>query len=262
MPTTFTHDVFGKEVFSRLPEKMKNTIRQGKDLYRIGLHGPDIFFYYRPLLQGKIYKIGHNMHYAVARGFFEKSAAEYQRDEDPRLAAYLLGFGCHYLLDSTCHPYVWAFEKEKGVSHAEIETELDRYFMERENRKLFSFCPASVLNPTPENSRVIARAFPEAGEKAIYKAIKGQQWYDRLLVCRHPWKEKLILGCMKILGCYEPLEGQVMRRQKNPVCRESTDHLLGLYDQALQEAPGALENLYGCLKGEEKLSGRFDRNYE
>ncbi len=44
MPTTFTHDVFGKEVFSRLSEELKQTIRQGKDLYRIGLHGPDIFF--------------------------------------------------------------------------------------------------------------------------------------------------------------------------------------------------------------------------
>ena len=36
MPTTFTHDVFGKEVFSRLSEELKQTIRQGKDLYRIG----------------------------------------------------------------------------------------------------------------------------------------------------------------------------------------------------------------------------------
>ena len=262
MPTTFTHDVFGKEVFSRLSEELKQTIRQGKDLYRIGLHGPDIFFYYHPLVRGKVYQIGHTMHYEEARGFFERSAEEYRKHPDPQLASYLLGFGCHFILDSRCHPYVWYFEKEKGVSHAEIETELDRYFMIREHRRLFWFCPAGVLNPTPENSRVIARVFPEAGAKAVLHALKGQKMFDRLLVCRHPWKEKLILGGMKLLGCYEPLEGQVMRRDSNPICRESTEHLLELYANALEEAPAVLENLYGCLKGTETLTERFDRNYE
>lgn len=262
MPTTFTHDVFGKEVFSRLPEELKNTIRQGKDLYRIGLHGPDIFFYYHPMIRGKIYQIGHQMHYQEARDFFERSAREYRRNPDPQLASYLLGFGCHFLLDSRCHPYVWAFEKEKGVSHAEIETELDRHFMIREHRRLFWFCPAGMLKSTPENSRVIARVFPEAGEKAILHALKSQKMFDRLLVCRHPWKEKLVLGGMKLLGCYDALEGQVMRRDSNPVCRESTAHLLELYENALEEAPGVLENLYGCLLGTEELTERFDQNYE
>ena len=262
MPTTFTHDVFGKEVFSRLSEELKQTIRQGKDLYRIGLHGPDIFFYYHPLVRGKVYQIGHTMHYEEARGFFERSAEEYRKHPDPQLASYLLGFGCHFILDSRCHPYVWSFEKEKGVSHAEIETELDRYFMIREHRRLFWFCPAGVLNPTPENRQVIARVFPEAGAKAVLHALKGQKMFDRLLVCRHPWKEKLILGGMKLLGCYEPLEGQVMRRDSNPICRESTEHLLELYANALEEAPAVLENLYGCLKGTETLTERFDRNYE
>ena len=86
MPTTFTHDVFGKEVFSRLSEELKQTIRQGKDLYRIGLHGPDIFFYYHPLVRGKVYQIGHTMHYEEARGFFERSAEEWAAAVDEQMS--------------------------------------------------------------------------------------------------------------------------------------------------------------------------------
>ena len=46
MPTTYAHDLFGKEVYKRLPSDMKALIRRHGDLYRIGLHGPDILFYY------------------------------------------------------------------------------------------------------------------------------------------------------------------------------------------------------------------------
>ena len=46
MPTTYTHDKFGKDVYKKLPEHIKAVIRKGKGVYRIGQHGPDIFFYY------------------------------------------------------------------------------------------------------------------------------------------------------------------------------------------------------------------------
>lgn len=44
MPTTYTHDKFGKDVYKKLPEHIKAVIRKGKGVYRIGQHGPDIFF--------------------------------------------------------------------------------------------------------------------------------------------------------------------------------------------------------------------------
>ena len=44
MPTTYTHDLFGKKIYRQLPDEMKKVIRKNGDLYRIGLHGPDILF--------------------------------------------------------------------------------------------------------------------------------------------------------------------------------------------------------------------------
>ena len=38
MPTTYTHDLFGKKIYRALPAEMKRVIRAHGDLYRIGLH--------------------------------------------------------------------------------------------------------------------------------------------------------------------------------------------------------------------------------
>ena len=225
MPTTYTHDKFGKDVYKKLPEHIKAVIRKGKGVYRIGQHGPDIFFYYKPIClpQSRINKIGPQMHKEPAFGFFEK---------------------------------------QTGISHAEIETELDRYLMIESGKEPRVYLPASVLDDSEENCRVIARMFPSVTPKQIHRALEGQKLYDRLLTCKNPMKEKVVLGGMHVLGCYDILEGQVMRKKANPACRESTTRLMELYQKALDETPAILENLYQCLYGTgTTLSSRFLRDY-
>ena len=124
------------------------------------------------------------------------------------------------------------------------------------------YLPASVLDDSDENCRVIARMFPSVTPKQIHRALEGQKLYDRLLTCKNPMKEKVVLGGMHVLGCYDILEGQVMRKKANPACRESTTRLMELYQKALDETPAILENLYQCLYGTgTTLSSRFLRDY-
>lgn len=42
MPTTYAHDLFGKMVYRQLPASLQQLIRENGELYRIGVHGPDI----------------------------------------------------------------------------------------------------------------------------------------------------------------------------------------------------------------------------
>lgn len=49
MPTTYAHYKFGKEVLSALPRPLQNSIEAHRELFDIGLHGPDILFYYNAL---------------------------------------------------------------------------------------------------------------------------------------------------------------------------------------------------------------------
>ena len=118
MPTTYAHDLFGKEVYKRLPSDMKALIRRHGDLYRIGLHGPDILFYYM-VSKNPVTQFGIEMHHEKARAFFEEGMRQVRRNEDEALFAYLLGFGCHYILDSACHPSIIAYKQP--VTKAEIE---------------------------------------------------------------------------------------------------------------------------------------------
>ena len=75
MPTTYAHDLFGQKVYRQLPDQVKEIIRKNGELYRIGLHGPDIFFYYF------IFK-NHVIPYAQRKspGFFYPGNGAGQRD--------------------------------------------------------------------------------------------------------------------------------------------------------------------------------------
>ena len=69
------------------------------------------------------------MHGEKAREFFEKGMARVRKEKNPALMAYMLGFGCHYILDSTCHSYVNQVAKEGKISHTLLEKEFDRMLM-------------------------------------------------------------------------------------------------------------------------------------
>ena len=135
MPSTYAHYLFGKEVYKNLGDNIKNMINQNKELYLIGLHGPDILFYYKPLQSNSINKFGYGMHEKIASVFFEKSnhIIANSKDSDGQ-KAYILGFICHYMLDSECHKYIGEKMASSGVSHAEIEVEFDRYLLVLEDK--------------------------------------------------------------------------------------------------------------------------------
>ena len=46
MPTTYAHDLFGKMVYRQLPAPLQQLIRENGELFRIGVHGPDILFFF------------------------------------------------------------------------------------------------------------------------------------------------------------------------------------------------------------------------
>lgn len=261
MPTTYTHDIFGKEVYKRLPSEIKESIRESKSMYLIGLHGPDILFYYQPLMKNRVSGLGHQVHQREAAEFFCQAVVKYQEEPTAQMLSYLLGFGCHYILDSTCHPYVRRFEKETGASHSEIESELDRYYMLREGKDPFTYRPAVNIFPTMEGCRTISRAFGKITVKQAAKALHGMRFYTGTLVCSSSLKRKGLLGIMKLFGCRDTLGGHIIPAKPDRRCDMATDVLRHLYEEALDEAVEALTNLYGCMVKEERLSQRFGRNF-
>lgn len=262
MPTTYTHDLFGKAVFQKLPEEIRKIIHRNKTEYLIGLHGPDILFYYRPFHRNEVNQTGHRMHEEIAADFFRHCKREYLVSGEEGILSYTLGFICHYMLDSSCHPYIYSYTERTGASHAEIETELDRAFMEKNEKNPFCYRPARGIHPDKKAERTIAAVFEGISEKQIHKTLRGMKFYTGVLVCRMPWKRKFILRFLKLLGVYEETHGRVMRKQHFNKCEESTGELMRMVKCAVPETVTVLEEFYATLDEPETVNYRFSRNYK
>ena len=62
MPAGYTHYVFGEQVLDQLDESIKKRIMPYIDLYHIGIHGPDILFYYDVYKKNPVKSLGFGMH--------------------------------------------------------------------------------------------------------------------------------------------------------------------------------------------------------
>ena len=70
MPTTYAHYKFGKEVISALPRPLQTSVEQNRELFDMGLHGPDLLFYYRPAMKNTVNTQGYELHDKMADIFF------------------------------------------------------------------------------------------------------------------------------------------------------------------------------------------------
>ena len=115
MPSTYAHRRFGANVLEHLPDELRAQLEQNRELYDIGLHGPDLLFYYHAAKSNPVGALGNAMHEEPGRVFFDRArrVVHCEADLDAALA-YALGFVCHFALDSTCHPYVEQFTRESA----------------------------------------------------------------------------------------------------------------------------------------------------
>lgn len=157
MPGFTTHHLFGEDVYHQIKYSLlKKIIHQNISAYTIGLQGPDIFFYYLPFLKentginGKNY--GLRMHNENIRLFFQYSLEQLNNimNQNPKKAmidvSYLCGFFCHYILDVTCHPYIYArsghdlsnpqYKRESSAKHRILETQIDTIYLKKKKKKL------------------------------------------------------------------------------------------------------------------------------
>jgi hypothetical protein len=262
MPTTYAHDLFGKKVYQQLPKEIKTVIREHGDLYRIGLHGPDILFY--NLFRPGVFHEGIRMHKEKARAFFEQGMAQVRENGDQELLAYLMGFGCHYILDSTCHPYVYDLAGRKVITHTHLETEFDRTMLLENGLNPLIVRPSDGIVAKKSYAKVIHRILPLISSRDIYHSLHMQKFLlNRMVHGKYGIARKLVNGVLRNFSSEEirELADHFMRRNQDPKAQEPIRHLKKLYDQALAEAPGELEQLYTLSFMDLPLSERWDRTY-
>lgn len=263
MPTTYTHDYFGKKVYQKLPKEMKRVIRENGELYRIGLHGPDILFYYM-VSKNPVTQFGVDMHREKGRAFFERGMEIVRSTGDEALLSYLLGFGCHYLLDSYCHPYVDEVAEAGVLSHTVLEKEYDRFLMEESGKNPYVYQPSDCIVPRYQWAKEIHKAFPAVKTVNIYISMRMMKILTNLMICNDGEKRRgRIQKLFKLTGSKSAMSLLEHFMKKEPVPGSSIPvaRLNTLFWEAAEEAPEELMELYSLAKEKKKLSDRWDRTY-
>lgn len=260
MPAAYAHHRFGQDVRALLPPEEQAVLQDKADLFAIGLQGPDILFHYHPLRANSVTRRGYGMHEQPGRAFFAPAAEQFRRDgAQPADLAYLLGFLCHFLLDTFCHGYVEDRARAGPVGHMAIETAFDRMLMVRDGLDPLAHRPAAVLVPSRENSVVIAGFFPGLTAEQIRRAIRGMVRDGDLMRVPGRGKELLLTAALKLAGQYETLGGLMLTRREDPRCQESSQGLWQRYQQAVPRAAQLLRDYRRYLAGQGSLDPLYGK---
>ena len=248
MPTTYTHYAYGQEIFEKLPEGIQKEIDPYMDYYNIGVHGPDILFYYHSYCKNKVNQYGIKVHHEPARDFFWRAFKVFQVEKDKKAAfAYLAGFMTHFILDSTCHPYIRKRIKETGISHTEIETDWDYQVMQRDGRDLNHYKRACHIKNEKKLASVIAPYFKKSATQ-IQVSI-----FDMKLVINYIFRSGFGVkrAIMTAVGsCVSPeleLHHHFIPKEINPADAETCYHLWELYNKSQSLSVKMITKLYKAL---------------
>lgn len=113
MPDTITHYLFGLDTTKNIPDSpLYRIIKDYRNLFFIGLQGPDPMYYHAPHKKLNYAFVASLMHQDHT-GYFLSSALCFAKKyvDQPDLfepcMAYISGMLCHYALDTVCHPYIF-----------------------------------------------------------------------------------------------------------------------------------------------------------
>lgn len=262
MPAIYAHNQFGNRILQELDAGKRALILKYLRQFRIGLQGPDYLFFYKPLSANPISEIGYQIHRRPAKEFMEHARQVVRENgTDSPEYAYILGFICHFALDSECHPFVEKEMERTGVGHIEMESEFEKFLMRKNGEEPLSY-PVGKTFPTDKVTAVCMAKFYEGIEpKEAYKALKSMKRYKSILVAPGKVKRNILDKGMKLIGKYDSLQGHLLKPMDHPKCRESSQGLYERFRSAVPVAEELIQNFDAYLNGE-TLHERFNRNFE
>lgn len=157
MPSIITHHMFSKELLNNLSKEELSKIDNKLDIYHTFAQSHDYLFYYKFGKNRKaINKLGHKAHHSNTQEYLINIIKEIKNNHEENnseLIAYLYGSITHYVLDTTCHPYIfyktgYYRKKEKETrkyfgGHNQIEKDLDAIYYKKYTNKEYNLCNVS-----------------------------------------------------------------------------------------------------------------------
>lgn len=255
MPAAYAHYRFGAQMLGRMPADVQRMAKRNRRLFDVGLHGPDLFFFYRPVISTKTGRLGHKFHMQTGREFFSRVCRNLRLEPSEAGQAYLYGVLCHYALDAHCHPLVAQADWEGPVSHSRIEGEFDRFLME-----LDGIHPIKGIRLTKHmtlrNSEcaVVSRFYPGTDKYTVGESLRGMANIRKIMELP---EGPLRTAVIKTMGAGSAtFRDMVLREETDGDCQHLNAPLLEKYQQAAKNFPEMLLQLgahltYNAPFGEE-----------
>ena len=154
--------------------------------------------------------------------------------------------------------------KAKVITHTLLEKEFDRTLMLETNKNPYHFYPSDCIVPKVSYARVIRKMFPGLGTRDILVSLRMMKFLTNAMVYDNRGKRRFLVALVtRIAGKRKSRSALEFFMEKNPVpgSEGPVNELHRYFDQAVEEAPAYIEELYGLSKEELPLSKRWNRTY-
>lgn len=260
MPAVYAHYRFGAEMLKRLPADITGTIKRFRSLYDIGLHGPDIFFFYNPIRPGDVGGLGSKLHHQSGKEVLTRICRRFLLEPTDAGLAYLYGFLCHYCLDISCHPLVNGESRGDRQIHGWIEGEFDRFLMEKDNKPDPHRQDVSKhIHLTREACELVSNFYPGTEGKHIQQCLRNMALVKKAVAiptgaAREKIKDFMISLNKGTAGMFIPQRPVEELQQMNQM-------LFAHYQQAKELLPRLLMQLNAHLTYHEPLGEDFTSEF-
>ena len=264
MPYNFTHALAGLCAAQQSNSEVRRLVGAHRDVFLIGTMGPDPYFgdaMPKPLFRPCRADLAEKLHKSDMREVF--SAMLPLAEGNDILTAYTLGFLCHFLLDTTAHPYIEA--RFAGKSHTPSEIQMDLMMTDRIGS-----------NGVPLTPRLFYRTqhlgLLDSFHTGLVHSLLGAEPSDTAGVFARSFRKWILVNTLsydpknhkyRLFGALERLfhrpgtvTGYLVSRHADPSDRLNLSHaawcapweesskqsesFCDLFDQAVQEAPKLL----------------------
>ena len=262
MPAAYAHYRFGQDVLAQAPIAVRSIIDSRKSFYDLGLHGPDLLFYYKPLRGNVVGRLGSLMHEQRALSFFCPAGELLRRSPTPELAAYIYGFICHFALDLHCHGYISRVIEQGGPGHNEQETDFDRVLLRKDGLEIRPGIRVRHIRPSMEIARTIAPLFPGLTALKLYRSMLALKFFDSFLGVSGRFSYGMVLSVLKLSGQYDKLRGMLLNSPPAPGCDSSSRDLTELYLQAQDTALRLMSDFKDSAWGRMNYDLLYEYNFD
>lgn len=265
MPCIYAHDSFGRKVASRLPEELKTIIENHPKEFNAGLQGPDFLFFYHPLFKTRTNQMGYWQHGQPIDKYLRRLLPILRHEGmDSGTYAYVLGFLCHYMLDSECHTFVVPLSKRPGYHHLSIENEFDRHLLRRDGHRPVTYPIWKKVVINEDVVRAVYNAYRplHLPKRKIREAFIGMRFYKWLLTGGYSLKRLLVRLFMRLSLHYAQLEGHMMTIRPKAYARKTNQSLQFIYDNAISLTRDILEDFHRSVWEGKPLHHRFSCTFK